>query len=563
LLAWLVANCYLLIAFLPIANCSHKPLLSFDNDLPRCFYTIPSGDFSFLAFQIFINREEVLDLAQLVGEDLGAVINAAIEGIALGYSQNLFVLLTLVDHAQNADRADFHETSGKTRRFHQDQHIQRIVIQAQRARDEAVVAGIVYRRKKRAVQAKDVKVFVILIFVQRIFGNLDDNIHPPGGIITDGKLYVVGHGKDSMSFKRRMHFSPKTSFISCNIWASARGIRMTMGVLTGRVLRPECSRGLRKVFTMKRWVRLNAACAVGIALFLLSSAMAQAQSETPACTSYVLVSAFDHKTGDDIKDLNADDFQAKLGNAHVDIVSATQQFTDRLLILVQTDGTRNEKIEDVVSLATRLARQAPAGKPIAFGVFVKRTLFGGGFASDPKERARNIGEIAEEEPNLGKEVHLYDALHQALAVFGPHQPGDTVLLVTDGYDDGSDHSGNGVEKEYMASGTRLMVMLRRTPSHVSGNFMWNPPEPQIHLMEAMSLATGGTYTMFGAREFANVWQGYMLGIRLPDAKKKANFRVQLKGMAAETHRRSNLYYPERLPPCSTAPPATTAATATR
>jgi hypothetical protein len=51
----------------------------------------------------------------------------------------------------------------------------------------------------------------------------------------------------------------------------------------------------------------------------------------------------------------------------------------------------------------------------------------------------------------------------------------------------------------------------------------------------------------------------MLGIRLPDGKKKAhNLKVQLKGAAAETHRRSNLYYPQRLPPCSTAPPATTA-----
>lgn len=336
---------------------------------------------------------------------------------------------------------------------------------------------------------------------------------------------------------------------------------MTKGVLKGRALRPEysSSNGLPKVFAMAPWGRPSAACAAVVSIVLLSTAMARAQSEEQGCTSYVVVSAFDHKTGDDIKDLNADDFQARLGKAKVDIVSATQQFTDRLLILLQTDGTRNEKIEDVVSLTTRLARQAPEGKPIAFGVFVKRALFSGGFASDPKERTRNIGEIAEEEPNLGKEVHLYDALHQAQGIFGPHQPGDTVLLVADGYDDGSDHSGNGVKREFMASGTRLIVMLRRTPSHVSGNFMWTSPEPQIHLMEAMSTATGGTYTMFGAREFANAWQGYMLGIRLPEGKKKAHdFKVQLRGPAADTHRRSNLYYPQRLPPCSTAPPATTA-----
>ncbi len=299
--------------------------------------------------------------------------------------------------------------------------------------------------------------------------------------------------------------------------------------------------------------------AVGLFLFLLSSSLVPVQAAGQACTSYVVVSVFDHKTGADIKNLNAGDFQARLGKARADIVSATQEFEGRLLVLVQTDGMRNEKIEDVVSMATRLARQAPEGKPVAFGVFVQRAMFTKGFSTDPNERGRAISEVAEEEPSLGKRVHLYDALHQALAVFGPHQPGDTVLLVADGYDDGSDRSGNSVEKEYLARGTRLMVMLRRTPSHVSGNFLWNAPEFQIHLMDSMSAVTGGTYTMFNARDFAFAWQGYMVGILLPDGNKKAHkLKVQLQGAAAETYKRPNLYFPERLPSCSSAAPTTTA-----
>jgi hypothetical protein len=331
-------------------------------------------------------------------------------------------------------------------------------------------------------------------------------------------------------------------------------MRMIRGIPTRPIVHSS-HKGFQEVFAIVLPGGPKAAFALRLAILLLSSFILSghvlsAQAAGQACTSYVVVSAFDHKTGDDIKNLNAGDFQARLGKAAADVVSAAQQFNDRLLVLLQTDGTRNEKIEDVVNLATRLAGQAPEGKPIAFGVFVKRALFTKGFITDPKQRPREFSGIAEEEPSLGEQVHLYNALHQALALFGAHQPGDTVLLIADGYDEGSDRSGAQVEKEYVASGTRLMVMLRRTPSHVGGNFLWNSPEPQIHLMEAMSAATGGTYTMFSARDFEFAWQGYMLGIQSPDRNKKTRkLKVQLQGAAAATYKRPNLYYPERLPPC--------------
>jgi hypothetical protein len=294
------------------------------------------------------------------------------------------------------------------------------------------------------------------------------------------------------------------------------------------------------------------ACVIAGLCFFPLTASAQ------ACTSYVVVSAFDRKTGDDIDDLNAGDFQAMLGNHDVAVVSATQKFTDRLLVLLQTDGTNNDRIEEVVDLATRMARQAPEGKPLAFGVFVKRSAFTQGFIKEQKSRALAISGLREEEPNLGKQVQLYNALHQALKVFGPHQPGDAVLVITDGYDDGSDHSGAEVQKEYVNSGTRLFVALRRTPSRVSGNFVWTSPEPLIHFVQRMSEITGGMYTMFSARDFSFAWEGYMLGLKAPDgvSPKHHKLKVRLQGAAALEHKRVNLYFPERLPDCS--PASTTA-----
>jgi hypothetical protein len=316
---------------------------------------------------------------------------------------------------------------------------------------------------------------------------------------------------------------------------------------------PARSRGDTHFSRLSRsWLRVAGAvsslvCLVTGSCFLTAPAMGQ------ECTSYVVVSAFDRKTGDDIQDLNAGDFQVLLGKRDAAVVSATEKFTDRLVVLLQTDDTNNDRIDDVVTLATRMARQAPEGKPLAFGVFVKRAAFTQGFITDPKSRALAISGIAEDEPTLGKEVHLYNALHEALALFGTHQPGDSVLVITDGYDEGSEHSGVEVQKEYVKSGTRLFVALRRTPSHVSGNFTWTSPEPLIQFVEKMSGITGGIFTMFSAREFSFAWEGYMLGIQAPEGVSKHHkLKVRLQGAAALAHRKTNLYYPEQLPSCTAA-----------
>lgn len=299
-------------------------------------------------------------------------------------------------------------------------------------------------------------------------------------------------------------------------------------------------------FRVLGWSVAAVGCLMAGLCFLSFPAAAQ------ECTSYVVVSAFDRKTGDDIDNLNAGDFQAMLGKRDVAVVSATQKFTDRLLVLLETDGTNNDRIDEVVSLATRMARQAPEGKPLAFGVFIKKSAFTKGFITEQKSRALAISGLREEEPNLGKQIHLYNALHEALKVFGPHQPGDAVLVITDGYDDGSEHAGTEVKDEYVKSGTRLFVALRRTPSRVSGNFTWTSPDSLIHFVEKMSEITGGMYTMFSARDFSFAWEGYLLGIQSPEgvSLKDHKLKVRLQGAAALEHRKVNLYFPERLPDCS-------------
>src|SRR5215471_10294956 len=289
--------------------------------------------------------------------------------------------------------------------------------------------------------------------------------------------------------------------------------------------------------------------ALWLALLLFSVCLSPAFGQT--CTSYTVVSAFDRKSGDDVTNLNPEDFEAKLGKNSLPVVSAELNFSNRLLVLLQTDGTNNDRIEDVVSLATRLAREAPEGRQLAFGAFAQRSLFTRGFSGDPGERARQISAVIEEAPTLGKRIAIYEALHHALALFGMHEPGDTILVVADGYDDGSEHSGDSVEKEFVATGTRLLVMLRQTPSHVMGNFMWRNPELDRAILERIAARSGGVYTMFNAYAFGMAWRGYMLGIDVPEGGAKAHkWKLRLHSTITKPRRRFNLYYPEQLPPCA-------------
>ena len=165
-------------------------------------------------------------------------------------------------------------------------------------------------------------------------------------------------------------------------------------------------------------------------------------------------------------------------------------------------------------------------------------------------RTAAINEVIEGAPPLGKRVTLWDALHEALALFGPHQPGDTILLVGDPYDDASHRSPESVEKEFIVSQTRLFMMRRTGGSRVERDFMW-----QSHDLEKMVLArtteeTGGLLSLYVASLIRFAWAGYMLKIKLPPARAdRINGRSQFRGDAAETHRKTNFYYHPRLPAC--------------
>ena len=147
-----------------------------------------------LAFKILVDGEEVGDLAEHVGIDLGVVPDVLVAGVAHADAEDLLVAEALVGHLEQADGADFHDAAGEGRAIDEDEHVEGITVVAEGGGDEAIVAGIVDGRVEVAVEAEDVEGLVVLVLVDSVAGDLDDDVDDLRAFGADGKFEVVRHG---------------------------------------------------------------------------------------------------------------------------------------------------------------------------------------------------------------------------------------------------------------------------------------------------------------------------------------------------------------------------------
>lgn len=286
-----------------------------------------------------------------------------------------------------------------------------------------------------------------------------------------------------------------------------------------------------------------------LALLLLLAPLAWSQD----CTSYLVVNAFDFKLHEDIETLTQEDFEAKMDKLALPIVSISQDYKSRLLVLLEVDGSKDPKAGASIDVVTQWVRQAPEGQPVAFGIYAGRAKFTSGFITDQKERVHEVGDVIEQEGSLGERVAMFDSLHQALRLFGAHQPGDTVLLVADPYDDISSHSVADIEKEYLATGTRLMIMQREKLSRASRDYLWNSHYPERRLFAQVPDETGGANSSdFDPHFIGFLWRGYLLGVKLPsNIHKPKKWQLKLHKTAQKSFPHSHLYSPDVVQPCTT------------
>src|SRR5512138_2599589 len=142
----------------------------------RCTVRLPAEDFRLLAFEILVDRKEVLDLTEEVRRSIAQPVIAVIQRVVYGYGQDLLVHALLIAHPEYADRPHDDETAGERRHRHHYENIEWVTIVSERAREEAVIARIVDRTVQQPVELEEAGVLVQLVLVAAPARDLDDRI---------------------------------------------------------------------------------------------------------------------------------------------------------------------------------------------------------------------------------------------------------------------------------------------------------------------------------------------------------------------------------------------------
>ncbi len=201
-------------------------------------------------------------------------------------------------------------------------------------------------------------------------------------------------------------------------------------------------------------------------LFLAASAAGQ------DCTQTVPVRVVDRNTGAPIEPLTADMVTARMGQTSLPISAQARLRAGRIVVLIDESGSMNHiesspsssyqkyALGTVKQTLSNLMTALPPGVSVEYGQFSDRSALGSTFVSAPEEVRKSIDEVI---ARFGKSGYgptaMRDALHEALMHFGTAQPGDTVLLLTDGVDSQSKLAAKTLQQEFRAAHARLLTML--------------------------------------------------------------------------------------------------------
>ena len=286
-----------------------------------------------------------------------------------------------------------------------------------------------------------------------------------------------------------------------------------------------------------------------------------------ACTTRVLVNVFDAKTGRVMPDLRPEYFQAKAGKTPLIVDGIEPIKNNRILVLVDASGGAEEpKVAESVNTIADVTRQAPAEMPVAFGIFGERAFLPHEFASNPKTVNAQIDEIMAHlsSSSLGKYPALFDALHEALALFGEPEPGDTILLVSRGLNYGSKRSAKDLAREFSNAGVRLLVMtgehLTQPQKNASSEWYaderssttWYAGSGTVHLLKIAEQTGGSLVGFIGPRWFSAAAVGYTLRLQSPSSFIAAkSWSLEFTKAAQNAVGQVRLVRPRQLPPCTT------------
>jgi hypothetical protein len=294
-----------------------------------------------------------------------------------------------------------------------------------------------------------------------------------------------------------------------------------------------------------------------LSLLVFSSAYAAAQQ----CTTSVLVNAFDAKTKTSLRGLRASDFSATAGRDPLRVESVRPVFRNRVLVLLDLGGSNGSSSAQqtartaMLQNAIEYINEAPQEMPVAFGAFAERAVFTSGFSSGPESLSSSMQLMAQRATGLTGNSDLTTALLQALAMFGQHRPGDTILLISNGSGPARKTKWNALAREFSRRETRIQLLMNTPAASVSDSASIFSAFTSVDLMDPslvkLANRTGGVLMGFMNSEWYNVAaSGYLLDIRESQRTKSKSWHLQVRNYGDEFGVEPVLFYPRLLPGCS-------------
>jgi hypothetical protein len=205
------------------------------------------------------------------------------------------------------------------------------------------------------------------------------------------------------------------------------------------------------------------------ALFLLALSL-QCAAPAQDCTQTVPAIMLDGDSRVFVPAITPDRLHAKLGSVLVPVASVEQIQSFRVLVLLDTSASmdpsdapfthRRKAMALINSTLDELLGELPHGAKVEYGLFDNYAVFGPEFTADREELRKSLDDSRERMKHRGvKKTALYDAIRDSMARFDPAQPGDSILIVTDGEDNESRLRPGKVQDEAAQKGVRVFSIL--------------------------------------------------------------------------------------------------------
>ena len=137
-----------------------------------------------------------------------------------------------------------------------------------------------------------------------------------------------------------------------------------------------------------------------------------------------------------VRGLTEDDFLIMEEGIPQEVAFFTSEGTPvSVLVLLDSSASVRANLRDVQNAANRFIDRLPRGDAARIGFFHDRVVFGPGFTDNMREHVAMINQMRPQ-----RSTHLYDALLASLQELSTVQDRKTLLVFTDGDDEGSEAS---------------------------------------------------------------------------------------------------------------------------